>query len=492
MVGLNVAYCFGALGLLYFSYRVLFRRQVDSIPAIGSSGAISSFLGALRFFSQGRSMIQEGCNKCSDSIFRIPMLTHWEYIVSGRRRTLEVVAAPDDQLSFPESSDYILQTEYTMGPDISQHPEWHLNVIRSTLTRNLPRCFPEVRNEICSAFEDILSITAHTAIMDVVCRTSNRLFVGLPLCRNPEWLKLNIHFTIDVVMAAEMLRMLPPFLRPIFAPLITSRKRNLRKADKIARSLLEDRLNSKDDESRPNDFISWLLDAATEKERTIPSLLERILSVNFAAIHSTSATFTHALFDLAAHPEYITPLRLEVERIVSDEGWTKEALGNMHQIDSFLRESQRMNGIGLTSMARRVVNPKGFRFSDGQKLPYGAYMQIATLRTHYNTEIYHNPDEFDAFRFSCVRQENKEQGHIFHQHMVTTGVDYLPFGHGRHACPGRFFAATELKAMLAHVVMNYDVKLDESAAGVRPPSLIIGFAQMPNTTAKVYFRKRAE
>jgi hypothetical protein len=40
--------------------------------------------------------------------------------------------------------------------------------------------------------------------------------------------------------------------------------------------------------------------------------------------------------------------------------------------------------------------------------------------------------------------------------------------------------------------MNYDVKLDESAAGVRPPSLIIGFAQMPNTTAKVYFRKRAE
>lgn len=52
-------------------------------------------------------MIQEGCNKCSDSIFRIPMLTHWEYIVSGRRRTLEVVAAPDDQLSFPESSDYV-------------------------------------------------------------------------------------------------------------------------------------------------------------------------------------------------------------------------------------------------------------------------------------------------------------------------------------------------------------------------------------------------
>jgi cytochrome P450 len=70
-------------------------------------------------------------------------------------------------------------------------------------------------------------------------------------------------------------------------------------------------------------------------------------------------------------------------------------------------------------------------------------------------------------------------------------VDYLPFGHGRHACPGRFFAATELKGMLAHV-MNYDVKLDESANGVRPLNMHFGFSRVPNTKAKVYFRKRSD
>ncbi|KAJ7202453.1 cytochrome P450 [Mycena rebaudengoi] len=484
------------MALIYTKFQNIY---TDSVPAVGPSGAISSLWGAVRFFSHAQSMMQEGYNKCY-SIFRVPMLTHWEYIVIGKSRTLEVASAPDDQLSFLGATDDSLQTEYTMGPGISGSPEWHTNVIRSTLTRNLGRCFPEVRDEIGAAFDDILSlegnqwkgVSALSAIMDIVCRTSNRLFVGLPLCRDPEWMKLNIQFTIDVAVAGQIIRMFPPFLRPIFAPLISSRKRNLRKAEKMLRPILEERMNSMDDESKPNDLITWLLDSASEQQRTIPNLVERILTINFAAIHTSSMSFTHALYDLATYPENIAPLRAEVARVVSDEGWTKEALGNMYQIDSFLRESQRMNGLGLVSMGRKVVNPQGFKFADGQSLPYGAYLQIATLGVHYDTEIYDNPDEFDAFRFSRLRDEKKAQGRIFNQHMVTTGVDYLAFGHGRHACPGRFFAATELKAMLAHVVMNYDVKLDESADGVRPPDMPVGYSRVPNTTAKVYFRKRLE
>jgi hypothetical protein len=46
--------------------------------------------------------------------------------------------------------------------------------------------------------------------------------------------------------------------------------------------------------------------------------------------------------------------------------------------------------------------------------------------------------------------------------------------------------------MLAHVVMNYDVKLDESVNGVRPPGMHIGYSGIPNTKAKVYFRKRSD
>jgi hypothetical protein len=55
---------------------------------------------------------------------------------------------------------------------------------------------------------------------------------------------------------------------------------------------------------------------------------------------------------------------------------------------------------------------------------------------------------------------------------------------------GRFFAATELKAMLAHVVMNYDVAA--KVEGVRPPDTCFNMSVTPNATAKVRFRKRAD
>ena len=54
--------------------------------------------------------------------------------------------------------------------------------------------------------------------------------------------------------------------------------------------------------------------------------------------------------------------------------------------------------------------------------------------------------------------------------------------------PGRFFAANELKAMLAHVVLNYDIKFEDE--GVIPNPFWAASAFIPNMSAKVLFRKR--
>ena len=55
--------------------------------------------------------------------------------------------------------------------------------------------------------------------------------------------------------------------------------------------------------------------------------------------------------------------------------------------------------------------------------------------------------------------------------------------------PGRFLAASELKTMMAHILMNYDVKLEQE--GVRPPNMHLAHNRLPNRKAKVLFRKRA-
>lgn len=103
-------------------------------------------------------------------------------------------------------------------------------------------------------------------------------------------------------------------------------------------------------------------------------------------------------------------------------------MGKMQKLDSFIKESQRVNGLSVVNMDRKVLKP--FTFSDGTHLPEGAFVSVAAQSTHSDGSSYPNADTFDAFRFSDMRaSEGEGTKHSF----VTTGVDYIPFGHGRHA-----------------------------------------------------------
>ena len=54
--------------------------------------------------------------------------------------------------------------------------------------------------------------------------------------------------------------------------------------------------------------------------------------------------------------------------------------------------------------------------------------------------------------------------------------------------PGRFFVANELKAMLAHVLLNYDIKMADGRG--RPENWQFGIYTGPDMKAKILFRKR--
>ena len=56
-------------------------------------------------------------------------------------------------------------------------------------------------------------------------------------------------------------------------------------------------------------------------------------------------TAVNLLHRLLSNPEYIEPLRHDVETAVEEEGWTKAGMDKMHKIDSFLRESLRLDDL---------------------------------------------------------------------------------------------------------------------------------------------------
>ncbi|KAG8219264.1 cytochrome P450 [Butyriboletus roseoflavus] len=471
--------------------------KLDRIPTVGLSSWLGSWLAGFKYQTNAPDILQEGYEKHNSAPFKMAELHRWTVILSSREHVEELRRTPEDTLSFTEAKKEAMQGEHTLGPEIYYNP-YHIPIMISQLTRNIGALYPEIRDEITMAFDDVLDLTGNEwksvlalrSMQKVVCRTSNRIFVGLPLCRDPDWIDLNIQYTLDVVKGAAIIRRFPQLLKPIAARLFTSVYQNQRRGRELLGPIIEERqkyLNECGDEwaDKPNDFLSWLMEEAEGSELTIERLTTRILLINFAAIHTSSQSFTHVLFYLAANRQYIQPLREEVERIIKKEGWSKAALGKMRKVDSFIKECQRLEGIPSVSLIRKAM--KDFTFSDGTFVPKGTSIVAAARSIHYDEAFYENAHAFEPFRFADLREQDGED--VKHQ-FVSTTTEYLSFGHGRRACPGRFFAANELKSMLVHVVMTYDVKLADDA--MHPPTLYFGMATLPEPSAKVMFKRRVD
>lgn len=99
-----------------------------------------------------------------------------------------------------------------------------------------------------------------------------------------------------------------------------------------------------------NDFPQWLMDEAwNERDGQPAELVHRLLVLRLASVHTTSITATQVLYDIIAHPKYLEPLREEtLQALKEDGGWQKTTLTKMRKPDSFMKESQRLNGPSLS------------------------------------------------------------------------------------------------------------------------------------------------
>ncbi|KAK7049976.1 hypothetical protein VNI00_005407 [Paramarasmius palmivorus] len=488
-----------ALGALYIATKVA--RQVSlnarlrSVPSVGGNG-LSSYIAGFKFFQHATDLIQEGYEKYQGRVFKVPTLTGWEVVVTSPQLIDDLRRAPDDTLNFFEAVNESIAMEHTLGKPIHRDP-YHIPIIGRKLTKSLDVKFDDVNDEVMTALADELPPTAEwtkscitNPILRIVARVSARIFVGLPLCRDPEYVKLNLDFTFHVVVAAKIINLFPDFLKPVVGEFLTPVPKSIRRARKFLEPIISERAQKQekygigsDWMGKPNDFLMWCMDAATGPQRSVQDFVMRVLSTNFAAIHTTSMTLTDTLYNLAAHPQYVPELRQEIEDIVKEHGWTKSSFQRMRKLDSFLKESARLAGLGSLGSQRKVL--KDFTFSDGTTVPTGAIVSIPTTAVHSDSNNYDDPYTFNPWRFSSLPEEDGMK-----QQMTNPLHEYVLFGMGRHACPGRFFAVFELKLLTAHLVLGYDVKFEDSV-GKLPKAIWIGSDRMPNRSAEIMFRKRA-
>ena len=239
----------------------------------------------------------------------------------------------------------------------------------------------------------------------------------------------------------------------------------------------------------PNDMnlMNWMIELGSNLETRPKDLAHLEVVMSLASIHTSQMNAVHVLYDLAAIPGYIEDLREEILQVIKEDGpwtkWDKNAFYKLKKLDSFMRESQRFNPPSLLSYHRVML--QDFVLNDGTHLPRGSHISMPVNAIQNHPSVTPNPEKFDPLRYYNLRQRDGES-HL-HQ-FATTEPDILNFGHGKWACPGRFFASLEIKNILVRLIMDYDWKLPDGQG--RPENLRAHEFIFPNQKATLWMKAR--
>lgn len=356
---------------------------------------------------------------------------------------------------------------------------------------------------------DWAQVEIFDVLLKLVARTSARVFVGEPACHNEAWLEASTKYTEQSTITVSMLRAMPKFAHPIVVSFLPSYWRSIawfRKGIDILVPIIHARREAeKNDPSfeKPIDFLQGMLDMADEHAGQPDKLARRALIMGLASIHLTSMAAAHVIYDMCAMPEYFEPLRAElIDALTEDGGWSKMTVNKMRKMDSVLRESQRLGPpslcMPLTSKSlnlehrlisssvafHRIVQKDPIILSDGKIIPAGTHICIASYETSRDPANFPQ-QEFEGFRYYKQRQKPEEaQKHQF----ASTDKTHLHFGAGHNACPGRWFAANQVKMILGELLLNYDMKFLDGQS--RPENLNVDEWIFVDPKTKILLKRR--
>ncbi|KAM0335535.1 hypothetical protein ACHAQA_000583 [Verticillium albo-atrum] len=377
---------------------------------------------------------------------------------------------------------------YTLGEDRFAIDGWNAYVVKRDMNAVLDIIVAALHEELSIAFDeqfgtdmeawrevDLIKVMPH-----IIAQAAGRFTVGVPLCRDKEYRQTSIDVSNFYFTMAAVMGLMPSFLKPILGP-IAAMPMNaaLRRFHRLLRPEFEKRMDiinaaEKGSVSEPEDLLQMSLRYALEHRRHEFSFLEiskRMTLTNLGTTHQTTMAMINLVLEIIdsdAEFNTIAVLRDEMRRVLGDgpdSGWTKAKVAKMVRADSIGREAMRKTSFGNRAMIRKVMTDS-LETPDGILLPKGCMVSVVTAPQHYDEATYEQADKLDPFRFSRAREAADSNGGAMG--FTSTGMSFLAFGHGRHACPGRFLLDYEMKMIMTYILQNYDVEFPEEYQGRRP------------------------
>jgi cytochrome P450 len=252
-------------------------------------------------------------------------------------------------------------------------------------------------------------------------------------------------------------------------------------------------------EKNASELIRGRAEAGRKYGLTERDMADFEIAVLFTATTNTIPSSFWFLSYIVSSPSLVAEIRSEVSQIV-----TRKRVDGTDTLEMDITGFQKkcpllcsaweetLRLVDSASSARMVVQDT--MLADKYLLKAGSVVQMPSGVTHNSPDIWgddaatFNPRRFirpDGKRDLAAREKRK---------MQTQG--YFPFGGGKHLCPGRHFAFTEVMGFVATLVYGFEISMGNGSGTLKMPKLAkqkMGTGvRKPATDMDVLIKRRKE
>ncbi|KAF2710676.1 cytochrome P450 [Pleomassaria siparia CBS 279.74] len=165
-------------------------------------------------------------------------------------------------------------------------------------------------------------------------------------------------------------------------------------------------------------------------------------------LDTTAATLAHVFYNLAKYPIQVQRIRDELFKIVGDLSSATSCLENRKlqyadHLNSVIYETLRLHPVVPSAIVRKTP-PEGITIEDNY-VAGGMNVWCPQYVLGRSEDVYEEPLDFIPERWYSRPQMIKEK------------TSFAPFSVGTYGCIGRPLATMEMRAVIAEIVMRFDV-----------------------------------
>lgn len=405
-----------------------------SLPP-GQSGL--PFIGETISFLSDRNFVSKRHAKYG-SIFRTNLFGRPTVIILGAEGNYFLLTNDNKYFisALPTSTKTLLGTNSLSN----QYGEFHIArrklIFQAFQPRALVSYLPtivEITEQYLTRWKNLGTFAWYPELKNYTLAIACKLFMGVDLVKRPQIGEFFENWCEGLFSIPISL----PWTK--FGKALKSREKLLKELELI---ILE-RQNQSDSET---DALGILLNATDEdgNKLSLAELKDQILLLLFAGHETLTSALVSFCLLMCQYPEILSQIRQEQQQLDPLQPLTLDKLKQMTYLEQVLKEVLRFIppvGGGF----REVIQDCEFK---GYSLPKGWAVQYQIPRTHQDTTIYSQPEQFDPERFSITRAEDKQKS-----------FGYVPFGGGIRECLGKEFARLEMKIFASLLVQDYTWEL---------------------------------